>query len=135
MLADDIGVVQENLKVCEEQRGKELRAFFLELVRIARQCEMEITSCSENGLESYGIAKGKCIDDQLMRQVFGLEVSSAKDPGQRRECGCIVSKDIGAYDTCILGCKYCYAVTRPSLALARYRQHDPGATCLAASFT
>jgi histone acetyltransferase (RNA polymerase elongator complex component) len=32
-----------------------------------------------------------------------------KDPGQRRECGCIVSKDIGAYGTCPHMCVYCYA--------------------------
>jgi DNA repair photolyase len=129
-VADKTGSLQENLEVCEEQQ----RAFFSDLASIARQCEMNISSCSESGLESYGIAKGKCIDDELVRQVFGIEVSSAKNPGQRQECGCIASKDIGAYDTCILGCKYCYGVTSPSLALARYRQHDPLAPCLAAPF-
>lgn len=32
-----------------------------------------------------------------------------KDPGQRRECGCVASKDIGNYDTCGHHCVYCYA--------------------------
>ncbi|MDA8425359.1 MAG: DUF1848 family protein, partial [Treponema sp.] len=32
-----------------------------------------------------------------------------KDPGQRPECRCAPSVDIGVYGACPAGCVYCYA--------------------------
>jgi Domain of unknown function (DUF1848) len=45
--------------------------------------------------------------------------------GNREECGCFESRDIGEYDTCPHGCVYCYAVQNQELAKTRYKQHDP----------
>ena len=47
---------------------------------------------------------GKCIDDELLNRLFGLDLDRTKDPSQRTECGCIVSKDIGMYNSCPFGC-------------------------------
>jgi Domain of unknown function (DUF1848) len=83
------------------------------LVRAANENEMEIVSCAEDlDLQLYGIRPGKCVDDEYVERVFGLNVTSKKDPAQRDKCGCVVSKDIGMYESCLFGCQYCYATSR-----------------------
>jgi hypothetical protein len=101
------------------------------LVRIAEENELEIVSCAEPiDLQRYGIRPGKCIDDDLIREVFGIEVTDKKDPGQRKACGCVVSKDIGMYNTCLFGCLYCYATDSFERARVNYEKHDPASSSL-----
>lgn len=87
---------------------------------------MEITSCAEViDLTSFGIRPGKCVDDDYIRRVFGKEVVHKKDPSQREECGCVASRDIGVYDTCLYGCRYCYATRSFETARKNHAKHDP----------
>ncbi|MEE9403199.1 MAG: DUF1848 family protein [Desulfobacteria bacterium] len=53
-------------------------------------------------------------DEVLQQDLFNFEKKpnrSIKDRGQREECGCVFSKDIGQYNTCQHLCSYCYANT------------------------
>jgi hypothetical protein len=97
-----------------------------DLVKISRRCEMEIVSCAEHlDLRPLGVLPGKCVDDGYIQRIFGLTVGEKKDPSQREECGCVISKDIGVYDTCLFGCRYCYATKSFDVAKAHHQQHDP----------
>ncbi len=102
-----------------------------ELAKIASDHQIEIQSCAEViDLGVFGVRAGKCIDDEHMLKVFGLDVSHTKDPGQRTACGCVKSKDIGMYDSCLFGCRYCYATRSFERAWENYRRHNPEAPSL-----
>ncbi len=102
-----------------------LKDCMISLARTAGDNGMEITSCAERSDVRFGIQPGKCIDDRLIRDIFGIKVTRRKDPGQRKHCGCVISRDIGVYDTCVFGCRYCYATTSFQRAAANHRRHDP----------
>jgi len=101
------------------------------LAELARAQGMQIQTCAEAlDLGEFGIAQGKCIDEELLGELFDLRLSPAKDPGQRKACRCIRSVDIGAYDSCPHGCIYCYASTRQQATQANYHRHDPRSSFL-----
>jgi len=101
------------------------------LVETATANDIEITSCAEQiDLRPYGVRPGKCVDDEYIKRVFGLDVTHDKDPSQRPACGCVVSRDIGMYDSCLFGCAYCYATSNLERASANHAQHHPDSPSL-----
>ena len=121
---------------CREPSADEMRVFAEKLVTAARPWGLAIATCAEAiDLEDLGIEKNRCVDDGLLARLFpddaellrflGPEATrhGLKDKGQRKECGCIVSKDIGAYDTCPHLCRYCYANSSERLVAARAHHH------------
>jgi hypothetical protein len=49
--------------------------------------------------------------------------SDNRDKGQREFCGCMKSKDIGEYNTCVHLCEYCYANATKQLAIQNWKCH------------
>jgi hypothetical protein len=86
-------------------RQAELLAHF---AAAASRAGIEIQSCAEAALAA-GVCHGKCVDEKLLHELFGLDIPYRKDPGQRKLCLCQQSVDIGSYGTCRHGCLYCYA--------------------------
>ena len=109
----------------------EFGAFMRALAACAQAHGFEIVSCAEPlDLRPYGISPGKCIDDGYIRRVFGLDVTQVKDKMQRAACGCVASKDIGAYDSCLHACVYCYATRGETLAAKNHARHDVASSSL-----
>lgn len=92
---------------------------------------IEVESCAESKEFSHlGIVHGKCIDDRLLKAEFGIDLTFKKDKNQRLPCGCMVSKDIGVNNTCLMGCEYCYATISHNSAIKNKKKHDPNFSSL-----
>lgn len=80
------------------------------LSEIARENNIQIEACAlENNFSKYGIKPSKCIDPALFEKLLNAKVKTKRLDGQRKNCGCMPSVDIGIYNTCKNGCIYCYA--------------------------
>lgn len=103
---------QEGIEVVLVKDVAEVSDLVQFIADAAKSYSLEVVSCAETlDLTPYGVKAGKCIDNELIEKLFGVRTPNKKDKAQRKECGCVVSKDIGHYDTCLHGCAYCYAGT------------------------
>jgi hypothetical protein len=88
------------------------------------------TCCQPEVFAQAGIPPARCLDPDWIEARSGVRLARQKDPHQRPGCGCAPSKDIGAYDRCLFGCRYCYATTSFDRARERFARHDPEAPSL-----
>lgn len=54
---------------------------------------------------------------------YAVKKKNNKDKGQRQFCECIISKDIGEYNTCPHLCEYCYANSSKEAAIRNWQMH------------
>lgn len=98
---------------------------------IAQKYGIHIQTCGTNGdYTPYGIHSSGCMTLDILGNANGIVFKNLKHKGLRQGCHCIESRDIGAYDTCLNGCKYCYANKNPKKAFENYKYHDPSSPLL-----
>ena len=98
---------------------------------IAAKYGLYMQTCGNNGdFSRFGIHSSGCMTLDMIGQANDIEFRNLKHKGMRQGCGCIETRDIGAYDTCLNGCKYCYANKRPQKAVENYKDHDPDSPLL-----
>lgn len=111
----------------------EMEEFARGLAELNRAHGLALATCAEEiDLAAHGIAHNRCVDGELLARLGSADAAlleflgsraARKDPGQRRACGCLVSKDVGRYGTCPHGCVYCYANASRAVAERNFRAH------------
>ncbi len=108
-------------EVAPERRADMVRR----LRSVADHCNLTLKSCCEAaGLQELGIPAGACIDKQRIERLLGKPLRVKRDRNQRVGCGCAASIDMGAYNTCLHGCRYCYANVSQTAVAANKAAHN-----------
>lgn len=107
---------------------EEKRRLRVELEEIAGDNGMALSVCAQT---EVGGRAAVCVDPARLADIAGAPIESRRK-GNRPDCLCAESRDIGAYDSCPHGCVYCYAVASRGRARLRHRAHDPGSEFLTA---
>ena len=123
---------QEAREVTDRERTVLAEAFG----RTGAECGITIKTCAEPfDLETYGIRQSGCLSGPLIERLincggqhFSVAVPSAEP--LRKSCRCIPSRDIGMYNTCPHGCRYCYANYNRATVLENYALHDDSSPLL-----
>ena len=119
-----------------EPTENEMHILAKKLSVIAQKYRIEILSCSENmNFDTEGVRHGCCIDRNLIEEIVGYKIDVKKDKNQRKECGCVESIDLGAYNTCLHACKYCYANFNAQKVHEKVLKHNPESPLLIGELT
>lgn len=135
---DFYGKTERNLGLVSQKYGvkfqrpslEEQRRLVEQLRDIAAPRGITLYSCCEDALIGAGVEKAHCLDMDLIRMLRSDAEFHLKAAPTRQDCGCVESVDIGAYESCIFGCVYCYATNSRNTALMHMRDHDPNDTVL-----
>ena len=95
-------------------------------VKIGKKYGMVIKPCGESkSLEALGADCSGCMTIRTFETAIGQNLDVPSNPGNRKECACYLTGDIGAYNTCGHLCRYCYANADRNIVLRNMKMHNP----------
>ena len=118
--------VKRNFPEAREVPGEIRLSLGKKIIDIAAEHGMTVKPCAEGDeLAEYGADCGGCMRISDYEKAIGRRLIVPKRKGARAACACYLSCDIGAYDTCMHLCRYCYANADPERVRQHSRMHDP----------
>lgn len=116
---------KKNFPAVEEVPIDEQHSLVKELVKIAKRYDIEIYTCLESpSFAQYGVHCQGCMSKEVIEEALDIELM-IKPSHVREGCDCLIGNDIGAYNTCLHECLYCYANIDKKEVIKQYQMHDP----------
>lgn len=121
-----------------------------EFDRIGKENNMVIHGCCENpNLKEFGIDVQGCMSQEIVEKAIGYNLKAPSSQSKRIAsngnnvtkdtfltgkgkaiCNCLMGNDIGAYNSCMHLCKYCYANSNKILVQENFKLHNPNSPFL-----
>ena len=97
-----------------------------QFVKIAARHGMDIRLCHEDErLAFYGADVTGCLSKEVLEDAIGEQLIVPTSSKSREGCNCLLGNDIGAYNSCLHLCRYCYANFDKDIVLKNHKLHDP----------
>ena len=117
---------KKNFPEVREVTEEERRILGREIARIASGHSMKVYTCHEgNDMKEFGIDTNGCMTRTVIEQSLGITLENLPNIKLRENCSCLIGNDIGAYNTCLHGCRYCYANYDMEIVRRNAGAHDP----------
>ena len=92
--------------------------------KIGKENNITIHACCEKDyLKDYGLDITGCMSKEIIEKAIENKLQTPKNNSKRIECNCLMGNDIGAYNTCMHLCKYCYANANKNLVKENVKKH------------
>lgn len=102
----------------------------------AQKHHMKLQTCAEDyDLSQFNISKEPCVSSALIQRLTGLNISYKRQQGVRSNCACLPTVDIGDYNACAHGCRYCYANYAQDEVQDNMKKHNPNSSVLIGEIT
>ena len=98
---------------------------------IGKKNDITIHACCEKEfLKDYGLDITGCMSKEIVQKAINSELKPTRNTSKRPTCNCLMGNDIGAYNTCMHLCKYCYANANQEMVKQNVKKHNPNSPFL-----
>ncbi len=123
--------VKRNFPSVQEASVEERIEFASFAVEKAKRLGVRMRECgSTYDLSFLGVEESGCMVKADLEKACGCELNLPRLSKTRNMCSCYLSHDIGAYNSCLHYCKYCYANSSIKAVEETVRAHNDSSPLL-----
>ena len=139
--------VKRNAPGIRPPTAEEQKQIAKEFVKTGKKNNMIIHGCCESpDLNKFGVDITGCMSQEIVEKAIGFNLKAPSHQSKRiatnsnndtnkldngkNICNCLMGNDIGAYNSCMHLCRYCYANFNKTLVQNNYKLHNPNSPFL-----